>query len=183
MAQNEKKSWIDSDDPEEFTSGATRLAMKTSTKVIIYTVVAIIVLGVGGYLLNAALAGPKGAIDTHVREQSADNRISAQARFEDLYNDIKAQDDKLADAQQTLDDFVANTPVPADTDLVATQLYTQQLTAKQQVVTGIQNICHDLVADYNSEAEKILREDWRRDDLPQQIDSSAADTDCEADAA
>lgn len=144
-------------------------------------IIAVILLPAAAWGISVATSGPRGAGDVVRQRNDADNRISAQAFFEDTYATIKAQDLKLTEAQATLDDFLATTPQPSSSDMVQVQLYTQQLKAKQTTVTGLQQICQDAVASYNAEARKTIRAEWRAEDLPYQIDatSTTSETDCQ----
>lgn len=149
--------------------------------VIVAIIIAASVIGAASWGISVATSGPRGAGDVVRQRNDADNRISAQAFFEDTYATIKAQDQKLTDAQNALDEFMAATPQPDNSDMVQVQLYTQQLKAKQTTVTGLQQICLTAVGNYNAEARKTIRGDWRSEDLPYQIDaaSTTSETDCQ----
>ncbi len=144
-------------------------------------IAAVIILPMLVWGISVATSGVRGSGDIVQQRNDADNRISAQAFFEDTYATIKAQDLKLTEAQADLDEFIATTPQPSSSDLVQVQLYTQQLKAKQTTVTGLQQICQDAVGSYNAEARKTIRGDWRSEDLPYQIDatSTTSETDCQ----
>ena len=125
-----------------------------------------------------ATSSIRGSGDIVARENSADNRISAQAFFEDTYEAIQKFDKQIDDAQRAYDDYIATTPVPSNTDVVAVQLYTQRVNGYQTTIVGLQQQCRNSVAAYNAEARKTIRDDWRSEDLPYQIDELAAATDC-----
>ncbi len=141
-------------------------------------IAAVVIVPVFAWGISVATSGPRGAGDVVRERNSAINRVSAQAFFEDTYASVKKFDVQLTDAQKVLDQFVANTPKPSDSDLVATQLYTQQLQSRQTTVQGIQSECRNAAAAYNAEARKTLRAEWRSPDLPYQIDGSSPSTDC-----
>ena len=144
-------------------------------------IAAVIILSVAGWGISVATSGVRGSGEIVQQRNDADNRISAQAFFEDTYATIKAQDLKLTEAQADLNEFIATNPQPSSSDLVQVQLYTQQLKGKQTTVTGLQQICQDAVASYNAEARKTIRAEWRSPDLPYQIDatSTTSETDCQ----
>lgn len=144
-------------------------------------IAAVILLPMLVWGISVATSSVRGSGDIVQQRNDADNRISAQAFFEDTYATIKAQDLKLTEAQADLEEFIATNPQPSSSDLVQVQLYTQQLKAKQTTVTGLQQICLTAVGSYNAEARKTIRGDWRSEDLPYQIDamSTTSETDCQ----
>lgn len=136
--------------------------------------------GVVTWGLRVATSDTKGRGDTIVRQNSADNRISAQAFFEDTYQGIQRFDTQLTDANKALVEWQANNPAPSGQSSVELELYKQQLNNKQTTTTGIQQQCRNAVAAYNAEARKTIRDDWRSSDLPYQIDGADSSTDCQA---
>ncbi len=175
-----REGFISQDDRRKVASD-TIWGMSRGLFVIVAVIIAASVIGAASWGISVATSGPRGAGDVVRERNDANNRISAQAFFEDTYATIKAQDLKLTDAQQALDEFLATTPQPTSSDMVQLQLYTQQLKAKQTTVTGLTQICQDAVARYNAEARKTIRAEWRAEDLPYQIDatSSSDETDCQ----
>lgn len=147
--------WYDSDNPSTVVRGGTWRAMLWVVGVVVF----VLLLGAALWGLGVISSPFKGAGDAFKQKQSASNRISAQARFEDLYADIKATDAKLGPAKQALK-----------------QNPDSQI--KQTEFTGLQNYCLDVVADYNAEARKYLSMDWKAIDLPDQIDTTSPSTDC-----
>jgi hypothetical protein len=105
---------------------------------------------------TAAFRGETGAIE---RRESAENRVAAQERFEDLYAEIVATDRKLAPAEEALE---------ADPDSQV----------RRTEFTGLTNYCLDVVGDYNAEARKYTAADFRAADLPAEIDGTDPATDC-----
>lgn len=146
-------------------------------------VVVIALLSAGGWAFKVATSDVKGKGDTIVRQNDADNRIQAQAFFEDTYAAVKKFDQQLNDANKALVEWKANNPAPTGQSSAELELYKQQLNNKQTTVTGIQQQCRNSVAAYNAEARKTIRSKWRSQDLPYEIGSTDATTDCMADAA
>jgi hypothetical protein len=147
--------WYESHDPSRVARGAGwRIAV---------TVVAIVVflglLGVGIWAFKVATSDIKGQGDVVIKTNSAENRIYAQQKFEDRYQDILASDRKLDQADA---DIKAD---PTDRD--ARVRY-----------SGLVNYCNDVVGKYNADARKITAAPFRADDLPYQIDPNDTRTDC-----
>ncbi|MBP7629357.1 MAG: hypothetical protein KA758_02800 [Acidimicrobiales bacterium] len=143
----------------------------------------VLLLSFGGWAFRVATSDIKGKGDTIVRENDADNRIQAQAFFEDTYQGIQRFDTQLNDASKALEEWKANNPPPSGQSSVELELYKQQLNNKQTTATGIQQQCRNAVAAYNAEARKTIRDGWRSADLPYQIDGTDPSTDCEVTAA
>lgn len=122
-------------------------------------VVIALIIGAGIWLLTVALSGPKGQGDGIIQKNSSENWIEKQAFFEDAYANIVAADKSVTIA------FEALQGDPEDRVLKTNY-------------TGAQQVCVNMVADYNAEARKFLAEEWRSADLPQQISNIDPDTDC-----
>jgi hypothetical protein len=130
--------------------------------------------------VRVATSDTRGAGNVEIERNSAENRIRAQAFFEQSYEDVKKFEVQIGDAQKAYDDFIATTPKPTADDVVAAQLYGQRLSGLQTTLTGLQQQCQNTVADYNAEARKTLAAEWRSDELPYQIDASSPATDCKS---
>jgi len=143
--------------------------------VVLLAVLIIAPVTIWGFRIATSDAKGKGNVE--LERNSAENRIRSQAFFEQSFQDIKKFDTQIVDAQKAYDDFVANNPKPTAEDLVAAQIYGQQINSRQVTLTGLQQQCQNTVADYNAEARKTLAAKWRSPVLPYQIDSSPA-TDC-----
>jgi hypothetical protein len=128
--------------------------------------------------IQVATSDTRGAGNTEIERNSAENRIRAQAFFEQSFQDIKKFDVQVVDAQKAYNDFVTNNPKPSADDLVAAQIYGQQLNSRQVTLTGLQQQCQNTVANYDAEARKTLAAEWRSNELPYQIDYSSPETDC-----
>lgn len=175
-----REGFISQDDRRKVASD-TIWGLSRGTFVIVAVIIVASVIGAASWGISVAISDVRGAGDVVQRRNDANNRIGAQAFFEDTFASIKAQDRKLTDARADLDEFLSTTPQPSSSDLVQAQLYTQQLKAKQTTVTGLQQACQDAVARYNAEARKTIRGEWRSEDLPYQIDTTSTtdETDCQ----
>lgn len=150
-------------------------------KITIAAFVAVVLIApVAIWGIRVATSDAKGKGNVEIERNSAENRVRAQAFFEQSYQDIKKFDAQIADAQKAYDDFIATTPKPTADDVVAAQLYTQQLSNRQTTLTGLQQQCQNTVADYNAEARKTLAAEWRSEELPYQIDATSPATDCKS---
>lgn len=117
-------------------------------------------LTVGAWGVKVATSGIRGEGDAVIQRNSAENWTTAQARFEGLYAEIIATDQKVQIAKEALD---ANPD-----DRTATDNY-----------YGTRTVCLSIVADYNAEARSFLAANFRAADLPDQIDSRNPATDCQ----
>lgn len=148
-------------------------------KIILAVLLAVVIIApVSIWGIRVATSDTRGAGNTEIERNSAENRIRAQAYFEQSFEDIKKFDLQIGDAQKAYDDFVTNNPKPSADDLVAAQIYGQQLNSRQVTLTGLQQQCQNTVANYDAEARKTLAAEWRSNELPYQIDDSSPETDC-----
>jgi len=158
---------------ERWTPRRVKLAICAFVAVVIIAPVAI-------WGIRVATSDTRGAGNVEIERNSAENRVRAQAYFEQHYQDIQKFDLQIADAQKAYDNFIATNPKPTADDVVAAQIYTQQLNSRQVTLTGLQQQCQNTVADYNAEARKTLAAEWRSKELPYQIDGSSPATDCKS---
>ncbi len=150
-------------------------------KLMIAAFVAVVLIApVAIWGIRVATSDTRGAGNVEIERNSADNRVRSQAFFEQSFEDVKKFELQIADAQQAYDNFIATTPKPTADDVVAAQLYTQQLSTRQTTLTGLQQQCQNTVADYNAEARKTLAFEWRSPQLPYQIDATSPATDCKS---
>lgn len=122
-------------------------------------IIALFVLGWIGWGIKVAMSPVKGTGDVIIKNQDADNRIQAQAKFEKLYNGIIALD-------KNIDPFAATVRAHPN-DRIA-----------QQNLDGQIQMCNNAVAEYDAESEKTLSKDWKREDLPLKINTDDPRTDC-----
>lgn len=127
--------------------------------VVILTILAVIAVSAAIFGARVLLSDPVGQGEAIIKKNSATNRIAAQERFETLYADIIAADQKLAPLK------AAAQADPTD-DFAATNF------------TGATLYCIGLRNDYNAEARKISATDFRAIDLPARIDEIDPATDC-----
>ncbi len=146
---------IDNNDWKNFKRDANRVGFWTLGKVLLIILIALVV-GALIWGANVLLSGPRGQGDAIVQKNSSENFIAAQARFEDLYQEIEASQGNIDIAKNAL----ANDP---DDRTLQTNL------------NGVLAHCNNTVGDYNAEARKFLSEEFRAVDLPPSID---ADTTC-----
>lgn len=150
-----KQPWYDDPNPSRAVRGASwRGAIWIACAVLFVGL-----LGVGIWAFKVGTSGPKGAGDAVRTKNSGGNRIAAQERFEELYAQVKAADQRVGVMHTTLQ--------AAPTDVVARTNY-----------TGAVNYCIDVRAQYDAEARKYTAAEWRSVDLPQQIDQHDKATDC-----
>ncbi len=123
------------------------------TALIVAAIVAVAIWGFG-----VATSGVRGQGDAFSENNSAENWVAAQARFEQNYAEIKATDAKIGNAHDALQ------ADPGDRTL-------------QQTLAGLQSYCLTVVGDYNADARSYLSEDWRSADLPQQIETEGLSAD------
>ena len=121
-------------------------------------VVALVVVGV--WVIKVQTSGVRGEGNAIIKKNSAENWTAAQARFEGLYAEIEATDQKIVVAKQQMD------------------LNPEDRTAQDNYF-GTKTVCLSMVADYNSEARSFLSQDFRAADLPDQIDNRNPTTDCQ----
>lgn len=123
----------------------------------------IIIAVIGGvtWAFKVATSDVKGRGDVTRKTNSGDNQIFAQQQFQDMFNDIKATDRKLAAAAADAKGQLADSPAAVR-------------------YAGLRNYCADVVGQYNAAARKVTQERFRDADLPAQIDDSDPATDCEA---
>jgi hypothetical protein len=125
----------------------------------------IVVIVLAGLAISAAVWGirvatapAKGAGDTILKDQDANNRIAQQKAFVNMYEGVKANDKKLQTLANTAAKNPADTKAQADFD-------------------GTQMICLDQVADYNAKVQETLATRWLPADLPASIGDDPL-TDC-----
>lgn len=154
MARDREK-WYDSDNPDRVGRALTFRGV-----LLILLLVAVVAgISISIWAFQVGTSEIKGAGDVKRTNNSAPNRIAAQEKFEKLYADVKAADQRI------------------DTFAQAKQENPDDYTARVNY-TGAVSFCGQVVADYNAEARKITSADWRSMDLPEQIDSSDPATDC-----
>lgn len=117
------------------------------------------IIGVAVWGFNVATSDAKGRGDALQAKNSGINRVAAQERFEDRYQEILATDRKI--------DIAANALAVDPEDPTLRTNY-----------TGVVQYCVDIVGKYNADARKYSAEAFRADDLPAVIDNNDIATDC-----
>jgi hypothetical protein len=148
----------DNDDWREAKRDANRVG-RFGIGWLVIVVLVIAALSAAGWGLSVALSAPKGQGEAYAQKNSAANWTAAQARFEDLYQEVLATDRKITVAA----DALALDP----TDKTA-----------QANHSGTVNYCIGVVGDYNAEARKYLAGDFKAADLPTEISNTNTETDC-----
>lgn len=126
---------------------------------VIAILVIVALIGAAFWGISVLTSAPKGIGDAVVKKNSSSNWTAAQARFEDMFQDVLATDKKIT---------VAATALALDPDDKTLQAN----------FTGTTNYCISVVGDYNAEARKFLSQEFRAADLPDQIDDRDSATDC-----
>lgn len=168
-------------DDGSFADMTDRDVYRTSRRWIVWVILAAVFVPMLAWGASVLLSGPKGAGDVTKQNNSANNRISAQAFFEDTYEAVKKFDLQIGDSDDAYQEFLKTTPQPDADDSVQVMLYTQKVNGHQTTIEGLQQQCRNAVASYNAEARKTIREQWRSAELPYQIDDTAEATDCAPD--
>jgi hypothetical protein len=122
--------------------------------IVLIAIFSVLIFGFGVFTSDA-----RGRGDAVKQKNSGTNRINAQERFEDLYADVTAADQKL-------DPLAAAAKANPDSQIAATNY------------TGATTYCIDARAAYDAEARKYTAREFRAADLPPQIDQQDPATDC-----
>lgn len=125
----------------------------------IFTLLLIAAIGWAIWAFTVATSDVKGQGDAIIEKNSAENWVAAQERFEEMYADIVASDQKIPNALAAL-----------EADPENPTLRTEH--------TGLVNYCLSAVGDYNAEARKYSARDFRSADLPEHINGFDSATDC-----
>lgn len=153
--------------PDNFRSDARReirevnyVARHAGWRIGAWIVVAVLflgALGVGIWYFGVATSGVKGAGDATKQQNSAANRLNAQAKYASLYEGIIAADKNID---------VLDATAKADPTMV-----------NKTNLAGAQNVCNQAVADYNRMATDVLTAQWRPANLPERVGDDPM-TDC-----
>jgi hypothetical protein len=150
-----REPWYESEDPSRLArSGGWRLGV-----IIVVVIVFFSLISAALWAAGVGFAGIQGKGEAHKQKESANNRIAAQERFQDLYNEILAADKRI----DVYADALKRTP---DSVIAQTNL------------TGAITYCTGVVADYDAAARKYTQKDFRDYDLPEKIDPADPATDC-----
>lgn len=144
-------NWNDyRDDRREF----DRAARWTLGRIILVWVIVIAVaLGIGAAIwsITVATSGVRGQGDGVIKNNSAENWIKQQAKFEDLHAEYESTLVRIDQFQK----IALENP----NDAIA-----------QTNFNGQVSHCTDVVAEYNAATRSFLSEDWKSIDLPPSLD-------------
>jgi hypothetical protein len=142
-------NWYDNSNADKVArSGAWRIMLWITVFAVFFALLGWLLWGLG--VIGAPV---KGAGDAFKQKESANNRIAKQELFEELYADYESTVAKIKPAKQAM---------KQNPDSII----------KQTEYTGLQNYCLDVVAQYNAESNKYLAVDFKRADLPYELDRS-----------
>lgn len=113
------------------------------------------------WIIEIGFSSVAGRGNAEIARNSAENWTTQQARFEELYAQIRVDDANLSVLKTALDADPTN-PL------------------KQTEFTGLQLNCKNNTAEYDALARTFMAENFRDTDLPFQIDVTNPLTDCEA---
>lgn len=131
-----------------------RASRWTAGRIALWTIVALIFFGLVGWGiwgLTVATSGIKGQGDGIIKNNSSENWIKQQAKFEDLNAEYEST---LVRIEQFKTIAEAN-----PNDAIAQTNYNGQISH-----------CTDVVAEYNAATRSFLSEDWKSIDLPPSLD-------------
>lgn len=137
--ERNREHWMDSDNP-------TRIAWGFGRWFIVILAVFAVIGGVA-WGVKVATSPVQGRGDAYRQQQSAPNRIFAQAYFQDTYNQVQATATKIALAEK----------VKTPTDEQTTRL------------DGLRAYCADLVGEYNAKSDSYLTQDFKDAELPTRL--------------
>jgi len=119
--------------------------------IVLAVIMVVALISVGGYLLTLALSGPKGQGDGIIKNNSSENWIKQQAKFEDLFAEYESTQVRI-NQFKTIAEANPN-------DAIAQTNYNGQVSH-----------CTDVVAEYNAATRSFLSEDWKSVGLPPKLD-------------
>lgn len=119
--------------------------------------------------IRVATAGIVGKAEVHIQNQSPVNRVVQQAGFETAYADYNGYLEKIKAAGQDVTEWDKGNAGKVDNGLGT---LANQRAYLVSVVTGLKQQCQNTVATYNSDTHKTLAKDWKRSDLPYELDTA-----------
>jgi len=147
--------WYDSGNPTQVVRSSTWRAMVWVGCILAF----VALISVGTWAFRVLTSDVKGRGDATLQKNAGSNRIAAQERFESLYADIIAADQKI-------DVFAQAAIADPSNDIAQANLF------------GTMAYCVQVRNDYNAEARKYSAEQFRAADLPYAIDITDPTTDC-----
>lgn len=121
--------------------------------ILVWVIIVAVALGIGAAIwgITVATSGVKGQGDGIIKNNSSENWIKQQAKFEDLNAEYEST---LVRIEQFKTIAEAN-----PNDAIAQTNYNGQISH-----------CTDVVAEYNAASRSFLSEDWKSIDLPPSLD-------------
>jgi hypothetical protein len=126
---------------------------------VLWVLAFIAMISVGIWAFRVITSDARGQGDATIQKNAGSNRIAAQERFESMYADLIASDQKI------------------DVFAQAVALSPQDKTSQTNLI-GTMAYCVQARNDYNAEARKYSAEQFRSADLPYQIYVNDPATDC-----
>jgi hypothetical protein len=139
-----------------------KVGMMAGWRVAIWILAAVVFFGgisVAVWYFGVAASDEKGKGEQTKIVNDGQNRVNAQEWFEGQYGKILETDRQIVEAAAQLK------ASPAD------EIYKENL-------IGLKNSCIRMTEAYDAEANKVSRGQWKREDLPLQIDDTNTKTDC-----
>lgn len=118
---------------------------------VVIGVAVILLIGTGIWGLTVATSGVKGQGDGTIKNNSAENWIKQQAKFEELHAEYES-------TLVRIDQFKAVAEANPN-DAISQTNYQGQISH-----------CTNVVAEYNAATRSFLSEDWKSIDLPPSLD-------------
>lgn len=134
-------------------SGTGKVAWGAGWRLAVIIVCVIVFCGalsLAGFAISTAVSGPKGQAQAYQEQQSKNNRLFAQANFEDRFNQVVSD---VFSVKAVYDTYKLE---PTDINLTA--------------LTGTITACGGEVTGYDADANKYLLRNFRSIGLPRYID-------------
>lgn len=151
---------LDRDQLRQDVRDANYAARRTVPSALIWIGVIIavfVVIGVATWYFKVATSGVKGAGDATRQNNSAANRLQAQAKYAQLHEGVLAADRNI--------------------DILAAAAKDDPSQVNKTNLLGAQNVCTSNVGEYNAMALNALTQQWIPAELPARVGDDPA-TDC-----
>jgi len=151
---------------EEAESRPVATSLKIWFGVIALVVITVVVLWGTGVLTSWF----KGKGDAYQQKNSASNWLNAQRGFHDLSNKFDTFRSQIAGAKEDLkavqEQYPTSNGTPYDPGA-------QQVANARTVLTGLQQQCQNVTAQYNTDSQSYLTQDFKDAGLPEKLDPAA----------
>lgn len=149
-----------------FENNPGRTGLQVYIGVIVVVLLTVWIIAAVTLGLRTATAGIVGKAETHIQNQSSNNRVIQQAGFEQTYADVVKYKQQIKDANKAVEDWDKANAGKQDTVIGTLATQRQYLVS---VATGLKQQCQTAVANYNADTHKTLSKDWKRSDLPYEL--------------